>query len=599
MRAALAHSHTHDVCRLPPPRSPSQIRARRISSQLHLEVQPDQMSSASGGAIGEEALTGVPFAKGTDGEIHLVRFEGEFVAAKVIDISRVSAVQTPKKLEAFRKEAAAMAQLHSSKIIQVHGVITSIPGKLVMLMEFADRGSLRDVLSGEELPSPAERAKFAADVAFGMAALHAGGIVHRDLKSLNVLVHGHVAKICDFGRVRADDLTTQATVGDGFVGTYAWAAPETLEDSIYNEASDMYAFGIIMWELLECDVPWQGKNDFQIGKKVMSGERPPLPSEIDPILQPLLELIPRCWHADATARPRFAEVASALSNGVALDIRESAPAVVWSTDAVTTSVSLVASTTSAETMFVDEELDAQLNNLMLAPDVFMEIRSTAVTFMKSVGADSLCELLEEGYGNELIEKLDIPAIKKKKLRSALGVKDTRKQSSATVAPTLQCDPVKVQPGMSSETLTETEDIIPVDELVGLWQGCCIPFCCSRYVQWRLCRVVLCTHRARSSPLALLASVQRRLGAWRCCAHRARPSPLAASERTYAAVVATSLAQVRDQQDRQQQQKVPREGLLLSLLGHPVLFSVRTYPHTHRQHERLLRNGRPQQRFGFH
>lgn len=107
-----------------------------------------------------------------------------------------------------------------------------------------------------------ERLTLALDVADGMRFLHHSQILHRDLKSMNVLITSeNRAKIADFGLSKSkSSMLSHVT---GMVGTFAWAAPENLRDRIYRESSDVYSFGVILWELVTNQIPW-GKFQSQL-----------------------------------------------------------------------------------------------------------------------------------------------------------------------------------------------------------------------------------------------------------------------------------------------------------------------------------------------
>ena len=109
------------------------------------------------------------------------------------------------------------------------------------------------------------------------------------------------------------------------LGTYAWTAPETLEDDEVSCASDVYAFGVIVWETLTKRVPWDGKTPPQISVKVVRGERPaPVPNRATVAPPALLDLMQRCWHQDPAQRPTFPEIVRKLTE------LKAASGMVWS-----------------------------------------------------------------------------------------------------------------------------------------------------------------------------------------------------------------------------------------------------------------------------
>jgi serine/threonine protein kinase len=150
-----------------------------------------------------------------------------------------------------------------------------------------------------------KRVSIARDIADGIQYLHRSGILHRDIKSLNVLLSADGrAKLCDFGLATLRTLTTTTATASGrqALGTYAWCAPEIIISGVkHNEKSDVYSLGIIMWELLTCDVPFGDCDLAQITALLRNSDRPdipqPLPSGFPPAY---IELMKRCWHQVAS-----------------------------------------------------------------------------------------------------------------------------------------------------------------------------------------------------------------------------------------------------------------------------------------------------------
>ncbi len=145
--------------------------------------------------------------------------------------------------------------------------------------------------------------------------------MHRDIKSLNVLLtaDGH-AKLCDFGLATLHTLTTTATSShEGRqAGTLPWMAPELFSGCKCNESTDIYSFGIIMYELMTCEVPFDGLNQVQIEAQLKNGMRPELPDDIpNGFPSEYVDLMKRCWHQDASQRPSSQELQAFL---IAMDV---------------------------------------------------------------------------------------------------------------------------------------------------------------------------------------------------------------------------------------------------------------------------------------
>lgn len=152
----------------------------------------------------------------------------------------------------------------------------------------------------------------ARGAARGMAYLHSGKppVLHRDLKSANILLdESYTAKVCDFGLSRLKAHETSMT---GNCGTVQWMAPEVLSNERYNEKADVFSYGIICWELLTAECPYDGMTPIQCALAVLNrDQRPTIPKWCPPSLQALIR---SCWKRDPALRPTFEQVIAALDS---------------------------------------------------------------------------------------------------------------------------------------------------------------------------------------------------------------------------------------------------------------------------------------------
>ena len=230
---------------------------------------------------------------------------GETVAVKIL---YRKALSKPEQ-ESFKREIFAMSVLNHPALLKFKGYTEEAP--FYVITEYMANGSLFDVLRKQpDDLTPTIRTLIALDVARGVEYLHGKGMIHRDLKSLNILLDENFkAKICDFGmaRIRSEGPKT------GLIGTAHWMAPEVLMSAPdYDQKVDVYSYGIFLWELLTGNMPYKDMKQSQITIGVtMENLRPPLPEQGP---QKIMELIQSCWSKDPAARPTMAQIVGKFSS---------------------------------------------------------------------------------------------------------------------------------------------------------------------------------------------------------------------------------------------------------------------------------------------
>jgi serine/threonine protein kinase len=192
---------------------------------------------------------------------------------------------------------------------------------MVALMKYAEGGTLRDLIADEvrftALLVP-DKLRMLSQIAWAMATLyrHDPPIVHRDLKSSNVLLDKHgTCLLSDFGLAKQltefTDTFTHAGTG---IGTPAWSSPEYLEANHQGEKSDVWSWAVIAVELFTGDLPWPGLTLLQIISALQSGKQPPMPSITGSNGCPkaLAKLVKQCWSTTVRSRPTFLDILSKL-----------------------------------------------------------------------------------------------------------------------------------------------------------------------------------------------------------------------------------------------------------------------------------------------
>jgi TPR repeat protein len=179
-------------------------------------------------------------------------------------------------------------------------------------MEYMPQGSLFGILHNKKKSIQWEtRIKWAQEIACGIVSLHADNILHRDIKSLNVLLKNDEAKLTDFGLSRVKAETRSTTKASQSVGTLSWMAPELFQRKAkFTFKSDIYSVGMTFWEIASRAIPFQdADNPELIPTWVKEGEREEIPADCPP---KFASAIQTCWDALQENRPTSTELAEFL-----------------------------------------------------------------------------------------------------------------------------------------------------------------------------------------------------------------------------------------------------------------------------------------------
>ncbi|XP_020484826.2 non-receptor tyrosine-protein kinase TNK1 [Labrus bergylta] len=226
---------------------------------------------------------------------------------------RSSASRQTESLTDFLQEVTTMQSLDHPNIIRLYGVVLTQP--LKMVTELAPLGSLYDTLRSRQYQYPLVRLwLFATQIVAGMDYLETRRFIHRDLAARNVLLASReIVKIGDFGLMRG--LSQEA---DHYIMAahrripFAWCAPESLRIGSFSHASDVWMFGVTLWEMFTyCEEPWFGLSGRQILWRVeREGERLEKPPDCP---QELYAVMRKCWACSPSDRPTFAHLSTMVA----------------------------------------------------------------------------------------------------------------------------------------------------------------------------------------------------------------------------------------------------------------------------------------------
>jgi serine/threonine protein kinase len=308
------------------PHQPAKIKSSRPPLPLVHAIRPSQLKILH------------KIGKGASGSVYKAEWQDCICALKM---PHEAVIQESVHARTLVQEAAVLSTIRHPNVVSCFGTVVesmevqddvvagaASPGavntqQLIwrtpacgILLEFCSGGSLRDVMSSPTWHRTPwwQRLRWALDAATGLAFLHEREIVHRDIKSPNLLLENGRLKVGDFGLARfftsSVGATTQKTVGSP-----AWMAPEVITNGTrISPPSDIFSFGVVLWEFMTGQIPWQSCNSMHVVYQVVcNAARPPLPRL--PLPSPpagYINLIQECWMQAPESRPACADVVERL-----------------------------------------------------------------------------------------------------------------------------------------------------------------------------------------------------------------------------------------------------------------------------------------------
>ena len=237
-------------------------------------------------------------------------------------------------VERFAREARAAARLSSPEVVAVHDQGTDAEtGTAYLVMEHVKGSTLRDVVRERGPLPPAKALDLLEPVLKALAAAHRAGLVHRDVKPENVLLgdDGRV-KVADFGLARAIESSNLTATTGLLIGTVAYLAPEQVEHGRADTRTDVYAAGILLFELLTGVPPYSSDSPMSVAYRHVHEDVPPPSELVEGIPTALDDLVVSATRRDPAARPVDAGAFLAELRAVRGGIDEAAGAPVRRTD---------------------------------------------------------------------------------------------------------------------------------------------------------------------------------------------------------------------------------------------------------------------------
>ena len=270
--------------------SPSQIASPEVKPFTSVKVSLE---------VSYSALTLVrELGRGWFGVVYRGLWQGNTVAIKQL----LAKSLTEHALAEFIQEAHLMSQLRHPNVVTFYKICTE-PNRYCIVMEYCEKGSLYDWLRTPEAMSWPVRLRISLGFARGLAFLHENKILHRDLKSANVLLDNTLTpKIADFGLAKVKHETGSQTM-QGMKGTLNWNPPELVRGEVkfHSEKTDIYSFAMTLWEIASRKEPFENAvNQMLVFAWISQWQKETIPDDTPP---PFAQLIGQCWDKRAELRP--------------------------------------------------------------------------------------------------------------------------------------------------------------------------------------------------------------------------------------------------------------------------------------------------------
>ncbi|XP_008287255.1 ephrin type-A receptor 2a isoform X2 [Stegastes partitus] len=293
--------------------SPDQLKPLKTYVDPHMYEDPNIaihkfVTEIDPGAINKQKVIGV----GEFGEVFRGVMKTPLKGEVAVAIKTLKPGFSEKQRQDFLSEASIMGQFSHPNIIRLEGVVTKFKPAMIVT-EYMENGALDTYLKDRdgEIP-PYQLAGMLRGIAAGMKYLSDMNYVHRDLAARNVLVNSNLeCKVSDFGlsRILENDAEGTYTTRGGKI-PIRWTAPEAIEYRKFTSASDVWSFGIVMWEVMAFgERPYWDMSNHEVMKAINEAFRLPAPMDCP---SAIYQLMLQCWQHDRSKRPRFTDIVNIL-----------------------------------------------------------------------------------------------------------------------------------------------------------------------------------------------------------------------------------------------------------------------------------------------
>ena len=257
--------------------------------------------------------------RGGYGEVYYGEWKLQEVAVKKLFLSPHN---TPEfDLKDIRREINILKRLRNRYIIQYYDIYSD-DQELLIIMDYAENGTLNKFINDnkDKEHNWSFNNELIRQIVIGLVYIHHENIIHRDLKSMNILLaNNYQVKISDFGLSRIKIISSSQSK-HGAVGTLRWMAPELLQGQKYSEQSDIYALGMTIWEIVaKCTTPFKDIDNNLVGFRIISGGKEIIPDDVP---KDVCYIIEQCWKNNPDERIKLANILEKIENG-RLNLRDS------------------------------------------------------------------------------------------------------------------------------------------------------------------------------------------------------------------------------------------------------------------------------------